>query len=77
MCQECSMTVIKVADSPMYCDKTENTSLFMKKKIVNKNTLKKQCITSYNFNPKGIIIFPYDDKQIIFCTSMRNNNLEL
>ena len=32
----------------------------------------------YNFNPKGIIIFPGDDKQIILLyTSMRNNNPEL
>ena len=28
MYQECSMRVTKVADSPMFCDKTENTSLF-------------------------------------------------
>ena len=31
----------------------------------------------YNFNPKGIIIFPYDDKQIILLISMRSNNPEL
>ena len=32
----------------------------------------------YNFNPKGMIIFPDDDKQIILLyTSMRNNNPEL
>ena len=77
MYQERSMRVKKVADSPMFCDKTENTRLFMKKNVVNKNTLRKQCITWYNFNPKGIIIFPYDDKQIILLTSMRNNNPEL
>ena len=29
MYQECSMRVKKVADSPMFCDKSENTSLFM------------------------------------------------
>ena len=29
MYQECSMRVTKVADSPILCDKTENTSLFM------------------------------------------------
>ena len=74
MYQECSMRVKEVADSPMFCDKTENTSLFMKRNVANKNTLRKQCKTWYNFNPKGIIIFPYDDKQIILLTSMRNNN---
>ena len=31
----------------------------------------------YNFHPKGKIIFPYDDKQIILLTSMRNNDPEL
>ena len=46
----------------------------MKRNVANKNTLRKQCKTWYNFNPKGIIIFPYDDKQIILLTSMRNNN---
>ena len=28
----------------------------------------------YNLNPKGIIIFPYDDKQFILLTSLGNNN---
>ena len=41
MYQECSMRVTKVADSPMFCDKTENTNQFMKRKVVNKNTLRK------------------------------------
>ena len=72
MYQECSMRVTKVADSPMFCDKTENTSLFMKKNV-NKN----KETSWYKFNPKGIIIFPYDDKQLILVTSMRNNNPEL
>ena len=67
MYQECSMRVTKVADSPMFCDKTENISIFMKK-----NTL-----SWYNFNSKGITIFHYDDKQIILLTCMRNNNHEL
>ena len=35
------MRVTKVADSPMFCDKTENTNLFMKKDVINKNTLRK------------------------------------
>ena len=73
MYQECSMRVTKVADSPMFCDKTENTSLFMKKNV-NKNTLRKHYL---GITLKGIIIFPYDDKQIILLTSMRNNNPEL
>ena len=46
------------------------------KRNVNKNTLRKQCTTWYNFDPKGII-FPYNNKQIILLTSMRNNNPEL
>ena len=46
------------------------------KRNVNKNTLRKQCTTWYNFDPKGII-FPYNNKQIILVTSMRNNNPEL
>ena len=38
------MRVKEVADSPMFCNKTENTSLFMKKNVVNKNTLKKHYL---------------------------------
>ena len=64
------MRVAKVADSPIFCDKTENTSLYIKENVVNKNALSKHY-------PKGIIIFPYGDKQIILLTSMRNNNPEL
>ena len=41
MYQECFMRVTKVADSPVFCDKTENTNQFMKRKVVNKNTLRK------------------------------------
>ena len=37
----------------------------------------KEALSWCNFYPKGIIIFPYDDKQIILLTSMRNNNPEL
>ena len=36
-----------------------------------------EALSWYNFNPKGIIILPYHDKQIIVLTSMKNNNLEL
>ena len=72
MYQECFMRVRKVADSPIFCDKTENTSLFMKKCC--KQEYSKETLSWYNFNPKGKIIFPYDDKQIILLTSMRNNN---
>ena len=35
------MRVTKVAESPMFCDKTENTNLFMKK---NKNALRKHYL---------------------------------
>ena len=41
MYQECSMRVTKVADSPIFCDNTENAKLFMKKNVVNKNTVRK------------------------------------
>ena len=44
MYQECFMRVAKVADSPIFCGKTENTSLLMKKNVVNKNTLKKHYL---------------------------------
>ena len=37
----------------------------------------KETLSCYNFNQKVIIIFPYDDKQIILLTSMRNNHLKL
>ena len=33
MYQECSMRVTKVVDSPILCDKTENTSLFINQYI--------------------------------------------
>ena len=36
-----------------------------------------EALSWYNFNLKGIIIFPYDEKEIILLTSMRNNNPEL
>ena len=42
-----------------------------------KQEYSKEALSSDNFNPKGIIIFPYDDKQLILLTSMRNNNPEL
>ena len=42
-----------------------------------KQEYSKEAISWYNFHPKGKIIFPYDDKQIILLTSMRNNNPEL
>ena len=38
-----------------------------------KQEYSKEALSWYNFNPKGTIIFPHDDKQIIFLTSMRNN----
>ena len=42
-----------------------------------KQEYSKESLSWYNFNPKGKITFPYDDKQIILLTSMKNNNLEL
>ena len=38
------MRVKKVTDSSMFCEKTENKSLFMKKNVVNKNTLRKHYL---------------------------------
>ena len=38
------MRVAKVADSPIFCDKTENTSLYIKKNVVNKNALSKHYL---------------------------------
>ena len=69
------MWVKKVTDSSIFCDKTENTSLFMKKKCC-KQEYSKEALSWYNLNPKGII-FPYDDKHIILLTSLRNNNPKL
>ena len=48
----------------------------MKKKSC-KQEYSKEILSWYNVNTKGIIIFPYDDKQIILLASMRNNNPEL
>ena len=42
-----------------------------------KQEYSKEALSWYNYNPKSIVIFPYDDKQIILLTSMRNNNPEL
>ena len=44
MYQQFSMRVKKVSDSPVFYDKTENTSLFMKKNFANKNTLRKHYL---------------------------------
>ena len=48
------------------------------KSIYAKNCCKqqfsKEALFWYNLNPKGIIMFPYDDKQFILLTSMGNNN---
>ena len=60
MYQECSMRVTKVADSPMFCDKT-----YIYEKKCCKQEYFKEALSWCNFNPKGIIIFPYDNKQII------------
>ena len=39
-----------------------------------KQQFSKEALFWYNLNPKGMIIFPYDDKQFILLTSMGNNN---
>ena len=48
------------------------------KSVVKSNALRKHyfgitLIQNY-FNSRGIIIFPYDDKQVILLTSIGNNN---
>ena len=42
-----------------------------------KQEYSKEALSWYKYNTKGIVIFPYDDKQILFLTSMRNNSPEL
>ena len=49
-----SMRVTKVADSPIFCDKIENTSQFMKKNVVNKNTLRKLLLMGVGFENTNI-----------------------
>ena len=49
---------------------------YLRKKCC-KQEYSKEALSWYNFNPKGIIKFPYGDKQIILLRSMRNNNLKL
>ena len=39
-----------------------------------KQQISKEALFWYNLNPKGIIIFPHDDKQLILVTSMGNDN---
>ena len=39
-----------------------------------KQQYSKEALSWYNFNPKGLIIIPYDDKQTILLTSVKNNN---
>ena len=46
-------------------------------KKCRKQQYSKEALSWYDFNPKGMIIFPYDDKQIVLLTSMRNNSPEL
>ena len=60
MYQECCMRVTIVVDSPIFCDKTEIKAYLCKKCC--KTEYSKEALSWYNFNPKGIIIFPYDDK---------------
>ena len=42
-----------------------------------KQQCSKEALSWYNLNPKCIIIFPYDDKQLILLLSMGNNNPKL
>ena len=42
-----------------------------------KQKYSKEALSWYDFNPKGIIIFSYDDQQIILLASIRNNTPEL
>ena len=44
MYQECSIGVTKVTDSPVFCDKTENTNLFMSKNVLGNSALKKHYL---------------------------------
>ena len=42
-----------------------------------KQEYSEKTLSWHNFSPKGIIIFPHDDKQIILLISKRYNNPEL
>ena len=59
MYQECSMRVTKVADSPIFCDKTENTRLFISQYI-------NSIYTQVNLLPIGIVLGPSNIIFIIF-----------
>ena len=39
-----------------------------------KQQFPKEALFWKNLNPKGIIMFPYDEKHFILLTSMRNKN---
>ena len=39
-----------------------------------KQQYSKEALSWYNFNPKGITVFPSGNNQIILFTSMGNNN---
>ena len=67
------MSVTDVTDSPKFWDKTDNETYLCKKCC--KQQYYKEALYWYNFNPKGIKIFPYDNKQIILLTSMGYNIL--
>ena len=62
-----------MADSPMFCDNTENAKLFMKKKVVNKNSLRKDYSCSrvwYLIIPILAIKFSLKLKILIFWTKL-------
>ena len=58
-----------------YWGTTKYKPIYVKKCC--KQEYSNQALSWYNFNPKGIIIFSYNDKQIVFLTCMRNNNVKL
>ena len=74
MCQECSMRVTNMIH--LYSVIRLKIQAYLCKKCC-KQEYSKEALSWYNFNPKSIIIYPYDDKQIILLISMRNNNPEL
>ena len=75
MYQDCCMRATKVDDSPIFYIRLKIQAYLYKKCC--KQQYSKEALSWYYFNPKGMIILPYDDKQIVLLTSMRNNNPEL
>ena len=74
MYQEYSIRVTKVTDYKGYLNSVMRWKVQANlcKKCCKQHT--KKALSGYNLIPKVIIIFLYDDKQIILLTSMRNDN---